>query len=617
MFCKKLTVVLLSILLFGQNLAQTAPKPEQEKLDVSPELQKKAAGLLNNLTREVEQFALPKNRIVARAFVADLLWEHDEKQAQALYQSSITELNNLLQQIQPPDEDATDLETSNRYVMIYDLRNLRNELITAIAPRNPALALETLRTLTNEFIDSTDYAGENKALEISLAAEIARKDPKQAYELTKKNLEDGISYNLFTTLEDISKRDTELAAKLAKDIFEKITAVDTKISTPYDNTTNMEANIKMTTVGKVESFSVGTWDVQQFLTTVKKLNRQAAKDKKTTVLSDGDIKKLVEILAQKYIAQQYLSAYEVAPIMPELNKFFPAQAQAIRRKIGQNNQTELNNLVRTQAFENDIEDKPAEEVLQLIEKKPAAERDDLYWKAAEKAYNSGNTEKAREFYGKIKTKREYDYLDDRIKADLPLALAEKGDLRQMREIIAKLKTPEERIQVLTRAAETVAGNGDKKTAAALVEEARSLYSGKTKHRRNLKSILDLTHAYAAFEPEQGFALLEANLTFVNDVINAAILLEEFNESGAVEDDELLLRRVLDESYRYVEDGVVLIRDLSAADFERTTSFADKFSRPETRFAVRLRIAQALLDPNALEIEEKKKTQLNEEEHGDH
>ncbi|HSK72354.1 MAG TPA: hypothetical protein VK892_11695, partial [Pyrinomonadaceae bacterium] len=306
-----------------------------------------------------------------------------------------------------------------------------------------------------------------------------------------------------------------------------------------------------------------------------------------------------------------------APIMPEISKFFPAQAQAIRRKIGQDNQTELNNLVRTQGFENDIEDKPAEEIMQLIEKKPAAERDDLYWKAAEKAFNDGDTEKAREFYGKIKTKREYDYLDDRIKADLPLALAEKGDLRQVREMLAKLKTPEERIQILTRTAETVAKNGDKKTAAALVEEARSLYSGKTKHRKNLQSILNLTHAYARFEPEQGFAMLEANMMFINDVINAAILLEEFNETGTVEDDELLLRRILDESYRYVEDGVVLIRNLSEADFERTAGFSEKFSRPEVRFAARLRIAQALLDPDALEVEESKKTKLNEEEHYDH
>ena len=184
-------------------------------------------------------------------------------------------------------------------------------------------------------------------------------------------------------------------------------------------------------------------------------------------------------------------------------------------------------------------------------------------------------------------------------------------------MLAKLKTPEERIQILARTAETVAKNGDKKTAAALVEEARSLYSGKTKHRKNLQSILNLTHAYARFEPEQGFSLLEANMMFINDVINAAILLEEFNESGTVEDDELLLRRVLDESYRYVEDGVVLIRNLSEADFERTAGFSEKFSRPEVRFTARLRIAQALLDPDALEVEENKKTKLNEEEHYDH
>lgn len=614
MINKNLIALLLSILLFGQSFAQTVAVTEPNKMEVSAALQEKAAGLLNDLARESEQFALPKNRVVARVAVGSLLWERDEKQARGMFQSAIAELINLLSQIQPPEEEATEKESSDRYTLIFDLRNMRTNLVTALAPRDPALALELLRTLTNDYVDGADYKAENQALEMSLAAEIARKDPKQAYELAKKGLEEGLSYNFFTTLEDLYKKDADLGAKLARELSGKITSRDTKINSPYDTEANA-ANPPPT--GQTSTFTIGTWDVQSFLTLLKKLHRQAGKDKTTPLLTEAEQKELVGILTQKYVAQPYISAYEVAPLMPEINKYFPAQAQLIRRKIGQENQGELNNMVRTQVFESEIEGRTAEEIQRVIVTKPAAERDELYWKAAEKAYNDGEVAKAREFYSKIKTKKEYDYLGDSINADLPFAMAEKGDPGQIREALGKVKTPEERIQILTVAAHSLAAGGDKRAAGALIEEARTLYTGKTKHRKNLESLLGLARAYAVYDAEQGFNLLESNMTFVNDLISAAVLLEEFNESGAVESEELLLERTLDESYRLVKNGVGLIIDLSAADFDRTANLADKFSRPEARFVVRLRIAQALLEPNALETEKAKQKQMTEAEHYDH
>ncbi len=145
------------------------------------------------------------------------------------------------------------------------------------------------------------------------------------------------------------------------------------------------------------------------------------------------MKNLVDILAQKYLKQQYLSAYEVSKIMPEITRYFPAMAQAIRRKVGQQESATLNNLVKNQNFQNETEDKTADEILQIIEKKPIAERDNLYYQAAETAFNNGEIEKAKTFHSKIKTKREYDYLDKGISDALPLTLAEKGDLREVRQ----------------------------------------------------------------------------------------------------------------------------------------------------------------------------------------
>jgi len=300
--------------------------------------------------------------------------------------------------------------------------------------------------------------------------------------------------------------------------------------------------------------------------------------------------------------------------MPEITKYFPATATAIRRKMT-DGATELDKQVQAQNVQNETEVKTAEEIAQLAEKKPVGERDDYYRLAAEKAVSDGDLVKAKEYYAKVKKKPDYDYLGTRIEEGLPLALAKSGDLREVRQALAKLKTLEERIEVLTTLALSVMNSGDKKTADTLLNEARSIYSGRMKHRKNLTSVLQMTHAYAVIEPAQSFAFLEGNLSFVNDVIAAGILVDEFNEGGSVKSEEVRLEVVRNESYRNVPNGVALIKNLATSDFDRTVSLAEKFSRPEARFFARFRIAQALLDPNAEENEKTFQTNLEGEGEG--
>ena len=540
--------------------------------------------------------------------MANLLWEHDEKKARAIFQDAISDVGLMIGEIPSNIEEQPD----EMYQTLNPVKMLRTELLMTLAARDPKFALEALQLLGGKNAAGENLFTEDQTLELGIAAKIAQKDPKQAYELAKKNLENGLEFGVFSALEDIYKKDTDLGVRLAKDIVGKIK--EKKISSPYDYVGNSSnSNRVMTNVSSSaisEGSTINVWQVQMFLDAVKRLNRQGAKDKKVPVLSDGDIKELVEMLVQKYLNQPYLSPYEVARIMPEIAKYFPASAQAIRRKLA-NGGTELENQMRTQSIQDEIADKTSDEILQLAEKKPVDERDDFYRQAAEKAFNDGEITKAKQLYGKIKKKPEYDYFDDRIEAELPLALAKSGDLRATREMLAKLKTVEERIEVLTNLAVSVAAKGDKKAAATLTEEARSMYSGRMKQRKNLDSILQLGYAYSTIEPAQSFALIEANLSFINDVIAAGILLDEFNEMGSVKSDEVRLEVVRAESYRNLKNGVVLIRNLATSDFERTANLVDRFSRPEARFFVRLRIAEAMLDPNAEQSEKENQSKIND------
>lgn len=640
MLYKKTSTLLLCFIFTFQILAQNAPKTAVKKSVVAPKVQEKAVALLNNLAREAEQFSLPSNRVASRIEIGKLLWEPDEKQARAIFQSAILELNTIINQI-PPIYSEDGEENPGRYSILSSAETLRKDLLTALGSRDPKLALESFQTLSRKDKFGNNIFGEDQTLELNLAARVAERDPKQAYQMAKKNLENGIGENLFSTLESLYEKDAELGVKLAQDIAAKIKSKDTNIGSNSDYTSNtMSAGMMMANTGSANvsvngGFTSGstantgnsnvsvisnqtgiitmnTWDVQSFLEIIKKLNRQAAKDKKTAALSENEIKEIIDILAQKFVRRQNLSAYEVVNIMPEITRYFPAQAQAIHHKIGQLQSAMLNFQIDAESFQNETEDKSAAEITQIIEKKPAAERDNLYYKAAEIAYANGEIEEAKKFYGKIKTRRENDYLDKNIENALPLALAGKGDLREVRRMLAKLKTPEERIEILTTLAANVAVKGDAKSAAALMAEARSAYSGRMKNRKNLASVLQIAQAYAAFDAEQGFAFLESNVSFFNDLIGAGILLDEFNEDGAVENEEVRLDRVRDESYRNLPKGVALIKSLSAADFDRTVAFAEKFSRPEVRFYARLRVAEALLNPDAEADEKELQTSLEDE-----
>jgi len=625
MLYKKLFTFFLCLVFVGQTLAQTASKTDVKKSDVAPAMQEKAVALLKSLARDAEQFSLPLNRVAARIEIAELLWEPDEKQSRNIFQSAISELNTMINQV-PPANLENEEENAERYIILSDVKTLRNDLLVALASRDPKFALETLQALSRKDEFGKSIFEDDQTLELNLAAQIAEKDPKQAYELAKKNLENGLNYNLFSTLEDLYKKDAELGTKLAHDIAGKIKSKDAKVISYGDYPGNSMSNSGMTIsnmtngrmsggANQVTSYDINASEIQSFLDTVKKLNRRAARDKKSAAFTENEIKELVDILAQKYVRQQYLSAYEVMKIMPEITKYFPAQAQAIRRKIGQEQAVMLGNLVGAENFQNETEDKSPDEIAQIIEKKPAAEQDNLYWKAAETAYNKGDIEEAKKFYGKIKTKREHDYLDKTIDNALPLTLAGKGDMREVRQILAKLKTPEERIEILTTLATSIAKKGDKKTASTLAEEARSTYSGKMKNRKNLNSVLQIAQAYAFLDAEQGFAFLESNISFFNDIISAGILLDEFNDYGSVVNEEVRLDTVRSESYRNLPKGVALIKSLTAADFDRTVALAEKFSRAEVRFYARFRIAESLLNPDAEEDEKKFQTNLESEHEG--
>ncbi len=304
MFYKKLIAGLFCVAIFTPGLAQVKPVDTPKKYKPSAELETKSLALLNDLAREADVFYLAENRVTGRMLVADLLWDYDEKQARVIFQNAVSDMNTMIGQIVSMPEEESD----NYYIQQARVRSLRSELLLTLAGRDAKFALDALQALTAKDPAGEDFFTDDKTLELELAGQIAEKDPKQAYELAKKNLEGDLNNNIFTALEEIYKKDTDLGIKLAKDIVAKIK--ERKIVSPYDTISNANAiyntSRPVANVAPFDGTPINVWQVQSFLDTIRKLNRIAVKEDKPPVLSESEHKSIIEMLAQKYLNQPYL-----------------------------------------------------------------------------------------------------------------------------------------------------------------------------------------------------------------------------------------------------------------------------------------------------------------------
>lgn len=597
MFQRKIYVIVFCLALVATVFPQTKTGANKSP-EISDALKAKANGLLLVLAREADQFFLPENRIFARTQVANLLWESDEKQARQLFQTAVGELETLIGALVV--DDSPDDE---KYFRIYDAGELRKVLLFQIARHDPAYALSAFRSLSPKKPTGEDFFEGDVNFELDLAEKIAQSDPKKAFELSISQLEKSYPYGMMATLEKIYDQDDEIGAKLAQAVFDRIKKQISGAASKKTSAGNSNTAAKPLATPQVspETEEISFWQIKEFTEKVKTLNRKSLRDNKTVLLAENDYKELVGILAKEFSKQTYLSVYEVRGFMKEIDLYFPVSAQTIRRRLA-TEKAGLDKSIREYSFEVEIEGKTTKEIIEIIEKRPVGQREELYQKGAEILIAEGDVIAANELHSKVKTKPEYDYVAEQIKMELPKALAEEGNLDEVRQILATVKTPEEKIEILTTLAHSLSAKGNLKSARELTEEARAMFLGKMKTRTNLVSVMQLSGAFALLEPQQSFAFLETNISLINDIIAAGIVVDEFNGLGSIRDDEVLLNVVQTESFRNMPKGVALLRNLSNADFERTVGVADRFARREAKFFGRFRIVQALLDPNAEEIE---------------
>lgn len=593
---KKLFATMLAagLILLTTFAAQTLKKTDENGA-LSPELKKAAGKILAATVRETRQLNAPENRIRAGIIVAGLLWEQDEREARATFQNALLDLQNLFASINlPENEQMTRNERAEHYAMRDTLAAMRREFVLTLAGRDPQAALNALAGLKIKTLDEYDPLVADE-LELQLAAAVAQKDPEKSLASFARQFDaNGLNYQFTETLKDLHRRDSGVAAKIAKDMLARIKRMKIIISLETDKYARQAVK------GETD-----IWQLSHFINTATELNRTASRDKtkKTQPLySAAEMKELVELIAGAYFAAGNPQPLAISQVMPEIAQFAPATAQRIKAKIGAENVKQLDRLLESQMYNIARLEKSVDELAADAERAAPDVRDQRLADAAFKAIENGDAQKAQMIAARIKDRKNYYYLFEQIGEALPLSKARSGDATEVRKMLAGIKTKPEKIKILTELASALAAKGEKQAAKKLLDEAMALMPASLKSYSEVESALRIAEVYAVAAPEQAFAILENGIAQSDEYINAGVKLTEFHTAGSSSENELLFGSISRQYLFSVPNGADLIKKLAHADIERTVSLTDKFQRPEIRIFVRLRVLEALLDENAAEKE---------------
>ena len=615
-FHKLFAFLLIAGLVFQTTVDAQTTKIDAKRGELTPELKQNALKLLSEVARETRQFNLPENRINAQTIVLDLMWEHDEREARVISQNNFAELQRLFDGINTPDVEAmTSREKNEHYYKRQRLAELRQEYVLTLARRDPPAALAALAALKAKKLEGYDPLDAAK-LRLEVVAAMAKKDPEKTYALAKEQLAKGITYEIIESLKDLHKLDSGVAAKIGKDVFAVIKTAVIRTPTaagniPKEETTNTNSGAERSGQVKVDFGIVAT-----FINAASEINRRAARDKEKKtlpLLSETEMKQLVDIVANAFLTAQNTAQYLIAQVMTEIAHYSPAHAERIRLKVGADVASTLDRVVENNSDYIAREEKSADELARQADRAAPEKRDQLYADVIRKTLEEDEPEKARAIAARIKERQHYGYLFEEIEFAIPLAKARRGDLTEVRKMLAGLKTIPERVAALTELASALAAKGDNETAKKLLEESLQMLFTTPVNQTGLTSAGKVAAVYSTVAPEQAFTIVEIGIEGMNSYIDAGIKIDEFYDFGSLEAGELLYGSMNRQLLLHLPNSTVLLKNLASADFERTVRLADKFGRPEIRLFGRLRIVQILLDREAAEKEKKARQQVESED----
>jgi hypothetical protein len=522
-------------------------------------LREKAFTLLESVGTQLSTLQSAENRARIGANIVDSLWKKDEERARALLRVVQEDIRAELQK--------QEKRLPNEPTFAVFLK-LRRDTVERIAKYDPEAALEFLK-VTEPVIDEETphyYREPEEDIELRLAKQIAANNPDMALKVARYSLKRGMSSELLMLLGKLKRKHKEHAQVLYKEIVEKLADTDFR--------ENWEVRYFAQVL--VQAFHPPDIDESTFRELVGMFVNRALAHGCANKLSDED--------------ERAEFCQFVASTLRSVEKYDSRTAR-MKHWISEQDQY-MSSFGFPYAEVEEVVREGDDDALEAIASKHPELRVPIYLRAVEQARLSGDVERAKKMVeltgADPETQKQMIAQLEHEKKQLTL---NEETLAQIQKRLEEIPTAREKVGFLAHQANQF-GAKDRNTAFKLLNQANELSDMMKPGKEQLETRLVLAMMYSAEKSDRGFAIMEATLPKLNELVDVAVKLDgyetaylregEWNMSANGSVGEILTR--LSEGAAY----------FAWSDFDRAVNLASQFERPEIRLMAHLKLAQGIL-----------------------
>lgn len=555
-------------------VAQSSGSDEKERVQ-------KRAALIDQIVSDIPNLKLAENRAIAYARAGSALWSLDQKRALSLYQNAITELINaqmLAASAKKNDSGQNDLLNGG---------TTRQQILNTIASHDAALALEYLfKTRTAAIAKVMAASPENKKIsgssnnnylaqnefnmEQSFVRMAADQNPLRAKKLIEDAIAKGISNETLALLKKLAEKEPDDAAGLASQVVDKLMRSEL--------TVNGQPN----------------YPVSQLMTSL--LNDFLSSEKsgeRTLKLDESQMRSMAQKLISYSLEHvSYDGGYLIYSLTPIAQRFAPsvvgplkaaAMTASCRGLCGWDPEM--------QALMSNAETTP-EQLIALVNKVPEYQRNSIYQSAANKYVQQGNMSKAREIISENFADDAVDEMMQNVDSQYAYKLINEGNFANAEQVIDTF-AESMRIGALINLANTAYSRDNEKNrpyALALIAKVRDIIGGPPEDNTEFQYLMQVVSSLMNIDPPEAFRIYESLVPQMNDLSDAAALLNGFQGGSNVRSGEFVIS--YGNSFGYYGTDSSQLSTLARSDFDRTIKLIDSFNRREIRISLALQLAEA-------------------------
>jgi hypothetical protein len=466
---------------------------------------------------------------------------------------------------------------------------LRAEVVRQLSEHNPSQALDFLRSTSSFTSQELDAADSEAHLNLFVAGRMVSVDPRRAYALVINNLPKKVCALIPELILSLRVKDDQLARELTVALLNKLLSSDL--------------------AGDSDAFLGAVNLLQADTPRPDIISGRVASRQSPRLLME---QKRVELFKRLYSAaltptgksQDRPRQLDAANL--QINEPAPNSTAALNTYVHsvENTQTKTERLLT--AYQEQIANRPINEVLNALLEAPKDLTDSLYQQAAWKVASSGDLATAEQILGNIEDPGERRSLLDQLFSEEVSAAAARGDKRRVREMLARVSSSETRMRLLIEAANICRAGGRSEMATTMLEEAASQLSSRAMNATQQALRLQMACAFAQLGmSERAEQILTPEVQQLSDVVEAGMRIGGFmKETDVYENGELSLESdgVISRLYYNCAEA---LSTLASTDPSRALAAADLFFHLETKLMARLYVAKgALSNVDQQDISEK-------------